>query len=106
MIVHMCTVILRVLHIMSALAVAKCAANAVAQKCKVLSCPSKCILICRLKSQSKGHYVMIRVWTYPCLIPGKVETRGSTQLVGKPLPQRKPSASRHDATSEKKLKLL
>ena len=30
----------------------------------------------------------------------EVETRGSTHLVGKPLPHCKPSASRHDATSE------
>ena len=33
---------------------------------------------------------------------GEVETQGSTQLVGKPLPQYKPSASRRDATSEEK----
>ena len=39
------------------------------------------------------------------LAPGKVETRGSTQCVGKPLPQCKPSASRRDATSEEKEKL-
>ena len=39
------------------------------------------------------------------LVPGEVETRGSTQLVGKPLPQCKPSASRRDATSEEKLKI-
>ena len=36
---------------------------------------------------------------------GGVETRGSTQFVGKPLPQSKPSASRRDATSEEKEKL-
>ena len=35
------------------------------------------------------------------LVPGEVETRGNTQYVGKPLPKCKPSASRHDATSEK-----
>ena len=33
-------------------------------------------------------------------VPGEVETRGSTQYAKKPLPQCKPSASRHDATSE------
>ena len=38
-------------------------------------------------------------------MPGEVETRGSTQFVGKPLPQCKPSTSRHDATSEEKEKL-
>ena len=39
------------------------------------------------------------------LLLGEVETRGSTHLDGKPLPQCKPSASRHDATSEEKKKL-
>ena len=39
------------------------------------------------------------------LVPGEVETRGSTQYVGKPLPQCKPSASRRNATSEEKGKL-
>ena len=37
------------------------------------------------------------------LVLGEVETRGSTHLDGKPLPQ--PSASRRDATSETKEKL-
>ena len=37
---------------------------------------------------------------------GGVETQGSIQLVGKPLPQCKPSASRHDATSEEKKKII
>ena len=36
------------------------------------------------------------------LVLGEVETRGSTHLDGKPLPQCKPSTSRRDATSEKK----
>ena len=36
---------------------------------------------------------------------GEVQTRGSTQYVGKPLPQCKPSASRRDATSEEMEKL-
>ena len=39
------------------------------------------------------------------LAPGEVETRGNTQLDGKPLPQCKPPASRRDATSNEKLKL-
>ena len=38
-------------------------------------------------------------------MPGEVETRGSTQYVGKPLPQCKLSASKQDATSEKMEKL-
>ena len=38
-------------------------------------------------------------------MPGEIETRGSTQYVGKSLPQYKPSASRCDATSEKLEKL-
>ena len=65
--VHMCTVIFRVLCIMNVLVAAKHAANAVAQKCKVLSRPSKFILICRWKCQSKGHYIINRVWTCPFL---------------------------------------
>ena len=40
------------------------------------------------------------------LVPGEVETRGSTQYVGKPLPQCKPSTSRRDATSEKIEKIV
>ena len=36
---------------------------------------------------------------------GEVETRGSTHLDGKPLPQFKPSASRRDATFEEKKKI-
>ena len=39
------------------------------------------------------------------LMLGEVETRGSTHMDGKPLPQCKPSANRHDATSEEKDKL-
>ena len=59
----MCIVIFRALCIVSVLAADKHAANAVAQKCKVLSCPSKCVLICRHKYQSKGHHVLSKVWT-------------------------------------------
>ena len=40
-----------------------------------------------------------------CLVLGEVETQGSTQYVGKPLPQCKPSTSWRDATSEKMEKL-
>ena len=40
-----------------------------------------------------------------CIVPGEVETRGSTQVDGKSLPQCKPSTSRHGATTEGKLKL-
>ena len=39
------------------------------------------------------------------LVPGEVETRESTHMDGKPLPQYKPSASKRDATSEEKDKL-
>ena len=39
------------------------------------------------------------------LVLGEVETRGSAQYVGKPLGQCKPSASRHDATSEEMEKI-
>ena len=62
-----CSIIFRVLRIVSVLAVAKCTANTVVQKCKVLSHPSECVLICGRKCQSKGHYVPIRVWNCPLL---------------------------------------
>ena len=39
------------------------------------------------------------------VVLGEVETRGSTHLDGKPLPQCKPSASRCDAISEEKEKM-
>ena len=39
------------------------------------------------------------------LVPGEVETRGSTQYVRKLLPQCKPSTSRCDAASEEMEKL-
>ena len=67
MTLRVCIVIVRVLHIMSVLAATKCAANAVVQKCKELNHPSKCVLICRCKYQSKGHYVLISVWNCPFL---------------------------------------
>ena len=51
---------------MSVLAVARFAVNAVAQLCKMLSRPSKCILI-GCKCKGKGHDVMSRVWTHPAL---------------------------------------
>ena len=41
---------------------------------------------------------------YSFLAPGEVETRGSSQFVGKPLPQCKPSGSRRDATCKEKEK--
>ena len=64
---HVCTIIFWVLRTMSVLAVAKRAANAVVQKCRVLSHPSKCILICRCRCKGKGHHIMYRVWTCPVL---------------------------------------
>ena len=39
------------------------------------------------------------------IAPSEVESRGSTRLDGKPLPQGKLSTSRRDATSEEKIKL-
>ena len=47
----MCIVTFRALHTISVLVAAKCAANAVAQNFKVLSCPSKCVLILGCKCQ-------------------------------------------------------
>ena len=75
MILHVFTIIFGVLHIMSVLAVARHAANAVAQICKMLSSPSKCVLICGCKCKGKGHYFMSRVWTHPvlCWVMWKLE---------------------------------
>ena len=39
------------------------------------------------------------------LVLGEVETRGSTQVDGKLLPQYKPSASKRGATAKEKLEL-
>ena len=66
MTVHMCVVILGVLRII-VLVIAKCTANAVVQICKVLSHPSKYVLICGRKCQSKVYYVLSSVWTCPVL---------------------------------------
>ena len=63
----MCTIIFGVLCIMSVLAIARRAANAVGQICKILSRPSKCVLICGCKYKGKGYHVMSRVCTYPVL---------------------------------------
>ena len=54
------------------LVAARCAANAVAQICKMLSFPSKCILICGCKYEGKGFHLISKVWTR--LILGEVET--------------------------------
>ena len=64
---RMCIVTFWALCIMSVLVAAKRAANAVAQNCKVLSRPSKCVLICGCKCQSKGHHILGRMWTHPFL---------------------------------------
>ena len=66
MIVHMCIVILGVLR-MIVLVAAKCAANAVVQIYKVLSHPSKCILICGCKCKGKGLHLISKVGTHPVL---------------------------------------
>ena len=66
MIVRMCTVIFGVLCII-VLVAARHTANAVAQKCKMLSRPSKCILIYRFKCKGKGLHLISRVWTHPVL---------------------------------------
>ena len=74
MIVHVYTVILGVLRIV-VLVAARCTANAVEQKCKVLSRPSKCVLICGCKCKGMGHHIMSRVWTCPvlCQVSWKLE---------------------------------
>ena len=63
----MCTIIFGVLRMMSVLAVAKQAANAVVQNYKMVSFPSKCALICECKFKGKGLNLVNRVWTHPVL---------------------------------------
>ena len=62
----MCTVVFGVLHII-VLVAAKCATNAVVQIWKMLSYPSKCVLICGRKYKVKGLHLISRVRTYPVL---------------------------------------
>ena len=45
MIILVCIVTVMALRTVSVLAVAKCAANAVAQNCEVLSHPGKCVIV-------------------------------------------------------------
>ena len=59
--IHFC-----VLHIVLLVAT-RCPANAVAQIYKMLSRPSKCVLICGCKCKGKSHHFMSRLWTYPVL---------------------------------------
>ena len=63
----MCIIVFGVLCIMSILASARHAANAVAQICKILSRPNKCILICGCKCKGKDLHFISRVWTCPVL---------------------------------------
>ena len=103
---HMSIVTFRALCTMSVLAAAKCAANAVVQNCKVLSCLSKCVLKC--KCQIQGHYILSRVWTHPFLCQVGLKLEEVPNWMGNlclSLSQCKPSASRCDATSEEKKKL-
>ena len=55
------TIVFGVLCIVYVLVVARCAANAVAQLCKIVSHPSKCILTCGCNYKDKGHHVVSRV---------------------------------------------
>ena len=61
MIVRVCTIFFGVLHMMSVLAIARHAANAVAQICKMLSHPSKCILFCEQKCKGKAFHLVNKV---------------------------------------------
>ena len=63
----MCTIVFRVLHMICVLVVTRHAANAVAQLCKIVRHPRKCVLICRCNCKGKGHHVVSRVWTCPVL---------------------------------------
>ena len=60
---------------MCVLVAARRAANAVAQLCKMLSRPSKCVLTCRCNHKGKGRHVVSRVWNCPilCRVRQKIE---------------------------------
>ena len=81
MILHMCKVIFRVLSII-VLVAAKCAANVVVQKCKVLSPLSKCVLICGCRCKSKGIHLKSRVWTHPVLCQVRQKPEGVPNWMG------------------------
>ena len=66
MIVHMYTVVLVILCII-VLVATKHAANAVVQICKVLSHPSKSVLIFGHKHKGEGLHLISRVWPHPVL---------------------------------------
>ena len=57
------------------LVVTRHAANAVAELCKMVSHPSKCILTYGHNCKGKGHHVASRVWTHPvfCRVRWKLE---------------------------------
>ena len=67
MIVHMCTIVFWVLNMICVLVVAGRAVNAVAQLCKMVSHPSKCVLTFRCNCKGQGHHVVSKVWTCPVL---------------------------------------
>ena len=90
---------------MSVLVGAKHAANAVARKYKLLSRPSKWVLICGCKCQSKSHYILSRVWTHPFLHWVRLKPDEVPNWLGNVCFSVKPSTSRCDATSEEKLNL-
>ena len=73
MIFCMCTISFGVLRMICVLVVDRCTANVVAQLCKIVSRPSKCILTCGHNCKGKGHHVVSRVWTHSVML-GEVET--------------------------------
>ena len=81
MIVCRCTVILGVLCII-VLVAAKCTANSVAKKCKILSCPSQCILICRHKCKVRGLHLISKVLTHPVLCWVRQKLKGVPNWMG------------------------
>ena len=86
---------------MSVLVAVKHVVNAVAQNCKVLSRPSKCVLILGQKYQIYGNYVFTRVCNYPFLHQVRFKLEEVPIWMGN-LCLNVSSASSHDATSEVK----
>ena len=61
MVLRICKIFSGLLYVMCVLVVARFAANAVAKLCKLVSCPSTCVLTCGHHSNGKGHHVVSRV---------------------------------------------
>ena len=61
------------------LVAAKCAANVVAQMCKVLSHPSKCIWICGRKCTGRGLHCTVHMLHMSTMCVGQTHKKGLEQ---------------------------